>query len=119
MSPAIPSGSLAIVREVPASDVRIGDVVTVERPGRLPVTHRVTSVRAAVGGKTVLTLKGDANPVEDPAPYTVSTVRTVLYSVPDLAYVVAAASNPWVLGSMTVAVSALVTWVLWPRPCRD
>jgi signal peptidase len=118
MSPGIPAGSLAIVREVPASEVRTGDVVTVDRPGQLPVTHRVTSSRMVDGATAVLTLKGDANPVEDPAPYTVSKVRTVLYSVPGIAYVVAGASSPWVLGGTTVAVSALVTWALWPRPER-
>lgn len=119
MSPGIPAGSLAVVREVPASDVRIGDVVTVDRPGQLPVTHRVTSARMVSGTTAVLTLKGDANQVEDPAPYTVSTVRTVLYSVPGIAYIVAGASNPWVLGGTTVAVSLLVTWALWPRPEED
>ncbi|MDD9205229.1 S26 family signal peptidase, partial [Georgenia sp. 10Sc9-8] len=41
MAPSIPTGSLAVVREVPAKDVAVGDVVTVDRPGRLPVTHRV------------------------------------------------------------------------------
>lgn len=118
MSPAIPAGSLAVVREVPVSEVRIGDVVTVDRPGQLPVTHRVTSSRMVDGTTAVLTLKGDANPVEDPAPYSVSKVRRVLYSVPGIAYLVAGASNPWVLGGTTVAVSALVTWALWPRPER-
>ncbi|MDQ0032150.1 signal peptidase I [Arthrobacter bambusae] len=115
MSPTIPAGSLAVVREVPVSEVRIGDIVTVDRPGQLPVTHRVTSSRMIDGTTAVLTLKGDANRVEDPAPYTVSKVRTVLYSVPGIAYLVAGASNPWVLGGTTLAVSALVTWALWPR----
>ncbi len=118
MSPTIPAGSLAVVREVPVSEVRVGDVVTVDRPGQLPVTHRVTSSRMIDGGTAVLTLKGDANPVEDPAPYTVSKVRTVLYSVPGIAHVVAGASNPWVLGGTTLGVAALVIWALWPRPER-
>jgi signal peptidase I len=117
MAPTIPAGSLAVVREVPVSEVRVGDVVTVEREGKLPVTHRVTSVRLE-GGSGVLTMKGDANPVEDPAPYTVSTVRTVLWSAPGLAQWVAKASNPFVLGGVTLAVAALVTWVLWPRDER-
>ncbi|MHC6223083.1 signal peptidase I [Arthrobacter sp. MMS24-S77] len=118
MSPAIPAGSLAVVREVPVSEVRVGDVVTVDRPGQLPVTHRITSSRMVDGGMAVITLKGDANPVGDPAPYTVSKVRTLLYSVPGIAYVVAGASNPWVLGGTTLGVAALVTWALWPRPER-
>lgn len=116
MSPTIPAGSLALVREVPVAEVRVGDVVTVERQGKLPVTHRVTSLSLDSERRSgVLTMKGDANPVEDPAPYTVSTVRTVLWSAPGLAQWVAKASNPLVLGVVTLAVAALVTWVLWPR----
>ncbi|MGW9415406.1 signal peptidase I [Arthrobacter cupressi] len=116
MAPTIPAGSLAVVRSVPVAEVRVGDVVTVERQGKLPVTHRVTSVSLSADGHSgVLTMKGDANPVEDPAPYTVSTVRTVLWSAPGLAQWVAKASSPFVLGGVTLAVAALVTWSLWPR----
>jgi signal peptidase len=123
MAPAIPAGSLAIVREIPAADARVGQVVTVDRPGRLPVTHRVVSVTsaradAATPGTATLVLKGDANPVNDPAPYTVPTVRIVLWSAPGLARVVVWFSDPFVLGTLTVAVATLVTWVLWPRGAR-
>ena len=44
MSPTIPAGSLSVVKEIPAADINVGDVVTVDRTGKLPVTHRVTSV---------------------------------------------------------------------------
>src|SRR5580692_2688514 len=47
MSPTIPTGSLAVVHQIPASDIHVGDVVTVDRPGLLPVTHRVTSVEGS------------------------------------------------------------------------
>lgn len=114
MSPTIPTGSLALVREIPASEVQIGDVVTVDRAGELPVTHRVTSLSG--GGETrVITMRGDANPVEDPAPYTISQVRIVLASVPHLATVIIALSNPFVLGGITVGAGLLVTWAFWPR----
>lgn len=71
---------------------------------------------AAIGGAICILLTLSAVFFEDPAPHTVSKVRTVLYSVPGIAYVVAGASSPWVLGGTTVAVSGLVTWALWPRP---
>lgn len=118
MSPTIPTGSLALVREIPASDIRVGDVVTVDRPGQLPVTHRVTSVTGDGTGDSAqrtITLKGDANASADPAPYLVSTVRVVLASVPGLAYVVVWLSNPWVLGGLTLGCSFLVMWAFWPR----
>jgi len=115
MSPTIPAGSLAVVREIPAEGIAVGDVVTVDRPGKLPITHRVQAVLPAEGQARTITMKGDANAEPDPAPYVVERVRVVLFSVPGLAQPLAAAANPVVLGVITVAVSALVTWVLWPR----
>ena len=44
MSPTITAGSVALVREIPASEINVGDVVTVDREDALPVTHRVTSI---------------------------------------------------------------------------
>lgn len=118
MSPTIPAGSLAVVREIPAAQIRVGDVLTVDRPGVLPVTHRVTSV-AGEGDARTITMRGDANEAEDPAPYTISKARIVLVSVPNLARVVVWFSNPLVLGGLTLGASALVTWAFWPRQPRE
>lgn len=115
MSPGIPAGSLAVVRGIPADEIHVGDVVTVDRPGKLPITHRVQTVDPAGGTARTITMKGDANTEPDPAPYVVDQVRLVLWSVPGLAPPVAASANPMVLGGTTLAVSALVTWVLWPQ----
>lgn len=117
MSPTIPAGSLAVVREIPASDIEVGDVLTVNRDGKLPVTHRVTSVSGEGEARTI-TMKGDANESEDPAPYTLTDARRVLVSVPELAKVVVWFSNPIVLGGITIAASVLVTWAFWPREER-
>ena len=114
MSPTIPTGSLALVREIPASEIQVGDVVTVEREGALPVTHRVTSV-AGSGAARQITLRGDANAVDDPAPYEVTSVRLVIASVPQLAYAVVWMSNPFVLGGIAIAAGLLVTWSFWPH----
>lgn len=118
MSPTIPAGSLAVVREIPASDIKLGDVLTVDRAGMLPVTHRVTSVSGEGEARTI-TMKGDANDAEDPSPYTLTQARRVLFSVPELAKVVVWFSNPLVLGGITIAASALVTWAFWPRGEQD
>lgn len=117
MSPTIPAGSAALVREIPASEVAVGDVVTVDRPGALPVTHRVVAVDGA-GSTRALTLRGDANPVDDPSPYEVGHVRLVIASVPGLAPVIAAAGEPVVLGTVTVLIAGVVTWAFWPRSAR-
>ncbi|WP_241156129.1 signal peptidase I [Leucobacter chromiireducens] len=117
MSPGIPAGSLAVVREIPARAITVGDVVTVDRAGTLPVTHRVTSV-SGEGASRTITMRGDANDVDDPAPYVVSEVRQVLAAVPGLAHVVMWFSHPAVLGALTIASAALVTWAFWPREPR-
>jgi len=114
MEPTIPTGSLAVVRQIPASEAHVGDVVTVDRPGALPVSHRVVSTHRAANGYTALVLQGDANRDPDVPPYVVKNVRLLMFSVPGLAYFVAWLGNPFVLGSITLAVTALVVWVLWP-----
>lgn len=120
MSPTIPTGSLSLVREISAAEIKVGDVVTVDRDGKLPVTHRVTSETAvAADGTRSITLKGDANELEDPSPYSVSTVRLVLWSAPGLANVIVWFSNPLVLGSITLGASLLVIWAFWPRRVED
>lgn len=115
MSPGIPAGSLALVRQIPASEARVGDVVTVERPGLLPVTHRVVSAAAGPDGRTTLVLRGDANPGDDPTPYSVRSVRLLVWSWPGLARVVVWLGDPRVLGAVTIGVAVLVTWAFWPR----
>ncbi|GAB3801732.1 hypothetical protein GCM10028798_17920 [Humibacter antri] len=115
MAPQIPTGSLAVVKQIPAQDALVGQVVTVARRGELPITHRIVSARPGPGGTTELVLKGDANRQPDAEPYVVRTVKLVLWSMPGLAYVVVWLGNPFVLGGITMAVAALVVWVLWPR----
>jgi signal peptidase len=116
MSPTIPAGSLAVVQQTQAADIRVGDVVTVDRPGRLPITHRVIAVTGSgdSDGERVVMLKGDANPVPDPSPYAVSTVRRVLFAVPGLAHPIAALNSPAVLGGLSLGSAAVVTWAFWP-----
>lgn len=115
MSPTIPAGSLAVVREIPSGDAAIGDIVTIDRPGALPITHRITSTTDVGNGFSSITMRGDANADDDPQPYVVGSVRIVLYSVPGLASAVIAVSNPFVMGSITIGAALLVTWAFWPR----
>lgn len=115
MSPTIPAGSAALVRDVPVTEVKVGDVVTVDRPGKLPVTHRIVAIAEGANGGPELTLRGDANPTNDPLPYNVTHVRIVLWSVPGIAHGIVAMGNPLVLGGLTLAATALVVWMFWPR----
>ncbi|MEQ1736742.1 MAG: signal peptidase I [Rhodoglobus sp.] len=114
MEPTIPTGALAVVHEVPADQIAVGDIVTVDRPGQLPVTHRVTSI-AGTGDTRTITLRGDANEMDDAAPYVVDSVRVVWWWIPGWAQVIVWFSHPVVLGTLTLGATGLVTWAFWPR----
>jgi len=114
MAPTIPAGSLAVVRQIPASQIHVGEVVTVDRPGELPVSHRVVSV-TGTGAQRTIVLKGDANQEPDVSPYTVTHVRRVVWSAPGAARAVVWVARPQVMGVVVLAVAALVTWSFWPR----
>lgn len=118
MSPTIPAGSASLVREIPAKDMKVGDIVTVDRGEKvLPVTHRVTEIQSIDDstGAVSFEMKGDANSEKDPDPYTAETVRTVMFSVPGVAPILQQWRNPLLLGGITVAASLLVVWAFWPR----
>jgi signal peptidase len=66
MEPHLHVGSIALAKRVPASTVRVGDVITFQRPaGRGTITHRVHKI-VERDGKRLYTTKGDANPTSDP-----------------------------------------------------
>lgn len=120
MSPTIPAGSVALIRQVPAAKVEVGDILTVDRPGKLPVTHRVVATSPGdAPGQRMIRLKGDANKAEDTAPYAVAEAGLVLWHIPGLANTIVWFSNPWVLGLITVTAGTLVTWTFWPRASTD
>jgi len=118
MGPTIPAGSIAFVREIPATEMEVGDVVTVDRgEGTLPVTHRVIVIDNPdeSSGPVTFEMQGDANDVKDPEPYTGESVRKVMFSIPGVAPIIQSWRNPFLLGGITIAASLLVVWAFWPR----
>lgn len=93
MAPTIDTGDLALAREVPASELLVGDIVSVPTGTGVRVTHRITELRRS-GASATLVLTGDANTVADVETYTVSHADRVFFHVPLLGYLVAALSGP-------------------------
>jgi signal peptidase I len=67
MGEAIPPGSLVLTRSLPPSKLRVGDVITFQKPrGEAGLdTHRIVRVDRSNGHTTYRT-RGDANSVADP-----------------------------------------------------
>lgn len=67
MRPDYPPGTLVVVRPVPADELQVGDVVTVQlTSGRSGfVTHRIVDVVTSLDGTRRFRTQGDANDVAD------------------------------------------------------
>jgi signal peptidase len=88
MEPAIPLGSVVIAAPVPASELAVGDVVSLRAGADHAVfTHRVTRLVERDGGIWLQT-KGDANGQPDPSLVPASDViGRVALTLPALGYV--------------------------------
>ncbi len=86
MGDALPRGSVAITRWVPADEVEAGDVIVISHADRAPKIHRVVSIEEQDGAFVVET-KGDANEAADPG-YSVLNDRVAMhtYTIPGLGY---------------------------------
>jgi signal peptidase len=114
MAPVYPTDSLLITHSIPAADAHVGEIVMVQRPGELPITHRVVSATAEANGIEKLRLKGDDNNTADAAPYLVSTVGLVVAGVPWGGQIFAALRSTVGLAGLTVFATFIVLWAWWP-----
>lgn len=117
MSPTITAGSIAFVKEIPAGEIAVGDIVTVQqKESELPVTHRVIEIQEIRDdGVAVFRMQGDANDTADVQPYSVPTVKRVFISIPGIAPVIQWFTSPYLLGGLTLGAAGLVVWAFWPR----
>ncbi|GAA1480088.1 hypothetical protein GCM10009624_05280 [Gordonia sinesedis] len=116
MEPTISTGSLALSHPVPASEVRVGDVVSVTDAGGNRVTHRVADIPARAGNSATLVLRGDANRDPDTETYTVAGADRVFWDMPLLGYVAAWLATPTAVALLALLV-AVILWATF-RPDR-
>lgn len=112
MAPAIPAGGLALAKPVDAPALKAGDVVSVRSEGTR-ITHRIKTVELD-GDMAVLTLKGDANEVQDAHPYRVESADRVFFDVPVAGYVLSYASGPVGVFATGVIAALLVSLIFRP-----
>lgn len=116
MEPTLSPGTLIVVKPVPATELRAGDVITFQVESDNPAvnTHRITQVVYDAQGTPRFQTQGDANNVADRGLLVPGQIRGKLwYSVPYLGY----ANNALTGGSrqvlLTVAVGGLAVYALW------
>ncbi|MEF8826009.1 MAG: signal peptidase I [Halapricum sp.] len=114
MEPAIPTGSVVFVTEVPAERVGEDDVITYRDDGGNLVTHRVAEKHVA-GESLRFVTKGDANEDPDPEPvYRSDLVGVVTFNIPLIGYVVAFGNTQMgYLAMVLVPVMLLIFNELW------
>lgn len=139
MSPTMPQGAVAVTVPVQASELEVGDVVTVRRAGEsMPVTHRIVEIgpvqpqaenaadiRASAPGSgppdlaspaaRQIVMQGDDNDTPDQLPYALIDARRVVFAVPHLGTALMMVQTPIAMGALVLLVGALVVWAFWPR----
>lgn len=118
MSPAIATGSLAVVDRVPAPELEPGDVV-IDPVRDVPV--RVIGVSASRGGDAdaVVTLRGDGEAGRGPHILTITEAERVEATAPLLGWVALGAATPVGGGIAVATVAAVVILALRRRRHRS
>ena len=122
MAPTIPVGAIIVLRPARAEQLRVGDIITFQRPDRPGelVTHRIVGVEEGPGGRGLVT-KGDANAVPDPWPVVASgTGWRYVVALPYLGTLLRALQQPaarlLLLVAPALALGALTLRALWAPP---
>ncbi|BDC71194.1 signal peptidase I [Prescottella equi] len=119
MSPEITTGSLALSHNVPATELKVGDIISVENAQGTRITHRVHEIQQKSGDTVIVMLKGDANQDPDVEPYVITHADRVFTSVGGLGYAVAWLSNPAAIFLGGAFVGALLMIVVRPTIKKD
>ncbi len=117
MGPEIRTGALGLARTVPAAALAVGDVVSVVNDRGVRVTHRIQTTRY-VHPTATLTLRGDANPTADPAPYVVTEADRLFFSVNHVGYLVSVLSTPWGTFGAGLLAGALLMYAFGRQAAR-
>ena len=107
MRPTVSPGDMAITEAVPASSLRVGDVIVFFPPGNStePVMHRIVSL-----GNGVITTRGDANNVDDPWQVTLSgtTAYRMVAVVPFLGWLTELQRPALIVAGLLVGLAILL-----------
>jgi signal peptidase len=110
MEPTIKTGSIVVVK--PASDYKIGDIITFGpySKTKAPTTHRIYEMKVE-GGEPIYITKGDANNAPDTREIKkIDIVGKVLFSVPFVGYAVDFAKKPLGFALIIIIPAAIIIY---------
>lgn len=112
MRPAMPPGTLVIVKNVPDRSLRVGDVITYNSLLLVhqTVTHRIIRVTTAGNGVLAFITKGDANPAPDPEVVAGQVVGKMELHVPVLGGLLNDTKKPAGLALLVILPCLLIVW---------
>jgi signal peptidase I len=95
MRPTIQPGDMVVDQPIPATEIKVGDIVTYQDPdGSRTITHRVRSISIS-GGQAHVVTKGDANNTVEKWQIPIAgKVGRVAYTVPKIGYPVTWSHTP-------------------------
>ncbi|MGH1491029.1 MAG: signal peptidase I [Acidimicrobiales bacterium] len=119
MEPSAGVGSLVIAAPTEPADVAVGDILVMNKPGGLLVTHRVTELTDD-GSALLATTKGDANETADPEPYLLAdTHLTGRFVLPGVGTLLTGLANPLGPVVLVLALALAVTLTMMVRGSRS
>lgn len=118
MAPTIETGALAFARTVPATDIRVGDVISVDDARGTRITHRVVGVDSGSGDVAEVRLRGDANQEADLEPYAIMAADRVFLHVNGVGYVLAWLSSPFVVAIGVLGAALALSTAIRPNGRR-
>lgn len=116
MEPALPPGTMVVVRPTDPNDITPGMVMTYQIASGEPAvaTHRVTQSLLTADGERLFITQGDANPSADPNPVREVQIKgTVWYAIPFVGWAALAFQGQQRAIVITLAVIALFGYALW------
>ena len=112
MAPLINPGDVVVTMPVPASEIKVGDIIIYHIPveDQRVETHRVTQLTTNADGSIVVQTKGDANNGIDPwlATITAPTVDRHVATVPYVGQAIRTLREPLILNTLMYGAPAVL-----------
>ena len=109
MTPAYPSGSVVITRNVSADELNVGDAISFRAYGNTIVTHRIVEIEEYVEGYYRYVTKGDANESNDREKVESGAVLgVVIFGIPNAGHLLNWLRSIWGLFLLVILPAGLV-----------